>query len=79
MLRNPINVGLKSNEFLRGKVKWFDEKRGYGFILDNARNEYFVHISKVKGNVYLKTDQRVRFKTIKAFKGTQACEVEIDD
>ena len=27
----------------RGKVKWFDEKKGYGFIITPSQDEYFFH------------------------------------
>jgi len=37
---------------LKGKVKWFDSIRGYGFLLAEDGNEHFVHISDVKYSGY---------------------------
>jgi len=39
-----------------GKVKWFDSKKGYGFVSNTSDDkDYFVHFSEIKGDV----DQRV--------------------
>lgn len=47
-----------------GKVKWFDDERGYGFIFpDSGGPELFVHHSQVRtdGFRYLDTGERVEF------------------
>jgi len=38
-----------------GKVKWFDAKKGYGFIADNEGNDVFVHYSVIKSKRNYKT------------------------
>lgn len=69
---------------LFGKVAWFNDERGYGFI--NPVNEddepvaaveYFVHYSSVemKGFKSLKADQRVSFELMETPRGTQAVKV----
>ena len=35
-----------------GKVKWFDNKRGFGFILQDTGQDVFVHHSSIMGNGY---------------------------
>jgi len=35
-----------------GKVKWFDNKLGYGFIKQDSGEEIFVHYSKIRGDGY---------------------------
>lgn len=61
-----------------GKVKWFNNGSGYGFITkDDDNTEYFVHFSsiKMKGYKTLVADQAVSFEIATTPKGTQAVEV----
>ena len=48
-----------------GTVKWFNEKKGYGFITDEQGNDVFVHFSGIamEGFKTLKDDQKVQFWT----------------
>jgi CspA family cold shock protein len=65
---------------LSGKVKWFDNKLGYGFIKQDSGEEIFVHYSKIRGEGYksLKEGQKVEFEVIQSAEGrTQAGDVEI--
>jgi len=67
----------------RGKVKWFDEERGYGFIVpeDHCR-DIFVHYSDIVGDGWrvLRPDELVEFETEDTSKGPQAVNVtRIDD
>lgn len=41
---------LKTAENKRGRVKWFNEEKGYGFIIpeDNSKEEIFFHYSSIK-------------------------------
>lgn len=63
-----------------GKVKWFGEK-GYGFILGDDGNEYFVHYSGIDKDGYkvLETDQRVEFDIEATDKGKKAVHVRVVD
>ena len=64
-----------------GVVKWFNNERGYGFILDGEKvdTEYFVHFSSISMEGYktLKTGQAVTFELKETDKGVQAVEVEM--
>lgn len=66
------------SEKLRGKVKWFNESKGYGFIECNGK-DYFVHFSAIMANGFktLPEGAAVLFKAGKGQKGPQAEEVEI--
>ena len=48
---------------MTGKTKWFSPKKGYGFILGDDGNDYFVHYSQIKSDGFrtLTTDQPVIF------------------
>lgn len=73
---NDLNFGKVSDEKFEGSVvKWFHAK-GYGFIECDGK-EYFVHITKVKGNQALEPGQKISFKKINTMKGVQCCEVEL--
>lgn len=63
---------------LRGKVKWFNESKGFGFIESNGK-DYFVHFSAILSNGFktLAEGADVLFKEGKGQKGPQAEEVEV--
>lgn len=62
---------------MRGKVKWFNNNRGYGFIECNKLEDIFVHYSAINMRGYrtLKEGDIVDFKLIETPKGLQAKEV----
>ena len=61
-----------------GKVKWFNNEKGYGFIEYNDLEDIFVHYSAIKKDGYktLKEGDIVEFKLIETGKGLQAIDVE---
>ncbi len=62
---------------VRGKVKWFNNEKGYGFIEYNDLEDIFVHYSAIKKDGYktLKEGDIVDFKLIETGKGLQAIDV----
>lgn len=62
---------------MRGKVKWFNDKKGYGFIAQEGGRDVFVHFSNVKGDGYksLVEGEEVEFETVDGPKGPQAVNV----
>jgi CspA family cold shock protein len=64
---------------LYGKVKWFDSKKGFGFIeQEDGGGDVFVHYSDVTGEGYrtLKEGERVKFDLAESPKGKKAARVE---
>ena len=58
-----------------GKVKWFDHKKGYGFIsAENADGDIFVHFSSINGDGFrsLTEGDDVQFELAKGPKGLLA-------
>lgn len=63
---------------MRGKVKWFDKGKGFGFI-EGRDKDYFVHFSAIQGSGFksLPEGAHVLFKVGQGQKGPQAEEVEL--
>lgn len=61
----------------RGKVKWFSNQKGYGFITPESGSDVFVHFSAIEGDGYktLNEGQEVDFEIEKGPKGEQAVKV----
>ncbi len=62
---------------MQGKVKWFDNKKGYGFITPEEGPDVFVHHTAIQGEGYktLEEGQEVEFDVIQGPKGEQAANV----
>jgi len=61
----------------KGRVKWFNEKKGYGFISRDDGNDVFVHFSAIKkdGFKVLYEGDEVEFDVTEGPKGAQAANV----
>ena len=64
---------------MSGKVKWFNNDKGYGFIDYTNGEDIFVHYSAIKANGYrtLTEGQMVSFDLVESPKGLQAVNVEV--
>ena len=62
-----------------GKVKWFNEKKGFGFIEQDGGNDLFVHHTAITGEGFktLSEGQKVRFEVEETPKGPKAKNVQI--
>jgi CspA family cold shock protein len=61
----------------KGKVKWFNNSKGYGFIQQEDGTDIFVHFSAIQGDGYKTLDegQAVEFEVTQGPKGLQAANV----
>lgn len=79
----PVVRGVKDEgrvlEMATGKVKWFNNSKGYGFIEQEGGADVFVHYSAIQGDGYrsLNEGQDVEFEITQGSKGLQAANVVI--
>lgn len=61
----------------RGKVKWFSNQKGYGFVTTSEGKDIFLHYSAIKGDGYksLQEGDEVEFEVTQGPKGEQATNV----
>ncbi len=64
---------------MKGTVKWFDPKKGYGFITKEDGEDIFVHWTAIKmdGFKTLQEGQTVEFDVVEGRKGPQAANVKV--
>lgn len=69
-----------SQERVQGRVKWFNDEKGFGFIQRDAGEDVFVHFSAIEGTGRrsLKDGQAVSFEISQGQKGLQAEKVVAD-
>jgi len=71
------NNTVKGEIVMQGKVKWFNDKKGYGFITKEDDSDIFVHFSAIEMEGYktLKADALVEFVVVDGDKGEMAGDV----
>ena len=62
---------------MKGTVKWFNAKKGFGFISDEEGNDVFVHFSALQMDGFRVLDEgdEVEFEVVNGEKGPQAANV----
>jgi len=65
---------------MKGTVRWFNKRKGYGFISDEQGKDVFVHYSGIKMDGYknLEEGQSVEFELTQGEKGPQATNVVVN-
>lgn len=68
---------LGGRKMQNGKVKWFNNEKGYGFIEVEGGNDVFVHFTAIQGDGYktLEEGQEVSFEIVEGNRGPQAANV----
>ena len=64
-----------------GKVKWFDPKKGFGFVVNDEGKDVFVHYTSIDGEGFrcLKTGETVEYEQLDSEKGLQGRNVRITE
>ncbi len=76
--RAAKNKTRKGSKMTEGRVKWFNESKGYGFIERDGGGDLFVHFSAIEGSGFksLSEGERVSFVEEQGPKGPQATQVK---
>lgn len=63
---------------MEGRVKWFNDKKGFGFIETETHGDIFVHFSNIEEDGFrsLQESERVSFEVEETSKGSQAVKVK---
>ena len=70
---------MEESTLVNGSVKWFSDKKGYGFIEQENGPDVFVHHSNISGQGFksLKEGDKVTFEIEKGQKGPTAVNVKV--
>jgi CspA family cold shock protein len=71
-------MNMSETKKVIGKVKWYNEGKGYGFLSSEDYSDIFVHYSAIEGSGYktLKEDEIVEVEVVDGPKGPQAVSVK---
>jgi CspA family cold shock protein len=74
-----LTVEIRRISFMaEGRIKWYNEKKGYGFIESDEEGDVFVHRTGIEDHGFftLRTDDRVSFEIKETQRGRQAINVK---
>lgn len=63
---------------MKGKVKFFNDEKGFGFIAADDGKEYFVHQTGLAEGVTIKDNDAVTFEVVEGERGPKADKVQLD-
>jgi CspA family cold shock protein len=74
ILSHCARTQTKERLLMEGHIKWYDEKKRFGFVTTQENEDIFLHVSGIKeyGHFGLQRDDRVEFEIRETAKGKQA-------
>ena len=74
ILSHGARTLTKERLLMEGHIKWYDEKKRFGFVTTQENEDIFLHVSGIKeyGHFGLQRDDRVEFEIRETAKGKQA-------
>jgi CspA family cold shock protein len=64
---------------MKGKVKFFNDSKGFGFIEAEDGKDYFVHQTGLKEGVTIRDNDSVSFEVVEGDRGPKAVDVELSE
>ncbi|MCK4347431.1 MAG: cold shock domain-containing protein [Thermoplasmatales archaeon] len=61
---------------MKGKIKWYNSRKGYGFIEGEDKKDIFVHRDSIPDGTYLNEGDQVEYETEDSDKGPKATNVK---
>ena len=61
---------------MKGKIKWFNSRKGFGFIIDEDGNDIFVHQNDISPDTRLFENDQVEFEKEESERGPKATNVK---
>ena len=77
IIKQKNSIVLKEeNNKMNGKVKWYNPRKGFGFIESEEGNDIFVHRTSVPQGTFLNEGDAVEFETEETDKGVKAINIK---
>ena len=61
---------------MKGKIKWYNSRKGYGFIEGGDKKDIFVHRNSIPDGTYLNEGDQVEYEIEASDKGPQATKIK---
>ncbi len=61
---------------MKGKIKWYNAMKGYGFIVGEDEKDIFVHRNSISDGTYLNEGDQIEYEIEDSDKGPQATKVK---